>query len=55
MQIFSANMDMISRHNARYMKGEVTYSMGMNRFGDLTTGIQQVAQGYRIHRCQRTC
>merc|ERR1712136_61652 len=45
MQIFSANMDRISRHNARYMKGEVTYSMG----------IQQVAQGYRIHRCQRTC
>merc|ERR1711928_197755 len=37
MQIFSANMDMISRHNARYMKGEVTYSMGMNQFGDLTT------------------
>merc|ERR1712131_523245 len=37
MQIFSANMDKISRHNARYMKGEVTYSMGMNQFGDLTT------------------
>merc|ERR1712135_164377 len=37
MQIFSANMDRISRHNARYMKGEVTYSMGMNQFGDLTT------------------
>merc|ERR1712235_35791 len=37
MQIFSANIDRISRHNARYMKGEVTYSMGMNQFGDLTT------------------
>merc|ERR1712116_848 len=37
MQIFSANMDRISRHNARYMKGEVSYSMGMNQFGDLTT------------------
>merc|ERR1712116_51400 len=37
IQIFSANMDRISRHNARYMKGEVSYSMGMNQFGDLTT------------------
>ena len=45
MQIFSANMDKISRHNARYMKGEVTYSMGMNQFGDLVSHFIILSRG----------
>jgi hypothetical protein len=29
------NRHKIARHNARFQKGEVTYSMEMNHFGDL--------------------
>jgi len=36
MQIFSKNREEIANHNARFVKGEVTYSMGLNQFSDLT-------------------
>lgn len=29
------NRHKIARHNARFQKGEVTFSMEMNHFGDL--------------------
>jgi len=35
--IFLDNQKMIDEHNAKFAKGESTYEMGMNRFGDLTT------------------
>ena len=35
MQIFSKNREEIANHNTRFVKGEVTYSMGLNQFSDL--------------------
>merc|ERR550517_5726 len=36
MEIFLQNLERIAEHNIRYRNGEVTYTLGMNRFGDLT-------------------
>merc|ERR1711946_9035 len=35
MTIYLQNRDMIAAHNARFEKGEVSYSMKMNQFGDM--------------------
>ncbi|XP_067006619.1 cathepsin L1 [Anabrus simplex] len=35
MKIYMENKQKIAEHNAKYAKGEVTYSMAMNHFGDL--------------------
>jgi len=34
--IFESNLQKISEHNAKYLKGEVSYEMGVNQFTDLT-------------------
>merc|ERR1711928_272699 len=36
MEIFLQNLERIAEHNIRYQNGEVTYTLGMNRFGDMT-------------------
>ena len=36
MAIFNDNLAQIEEHNAKYAKGEVTYSKAINQFGDLT-------------------
>merc|ERR1711922_83848 len=36
MEIFLQNLERIAEHNIRYRNGEVTYTLGMNRFGDMT-------------------
>lgn len=36
LQIFIANKLYIAKHNQLYEKGELTYSLEMNRFGDWT-------------------
>ncbi|XP_065226771.1 digestive cysteine proteinase 3-like [Planococcus citri] len=33
--IFNINAEMIKKHNEKFNKGEVTFKMGMNEFGDL--------------------
>ena len=35
-EIWHSNMEMILAHNVRHVKGEVTYDMAMNAFGDMT-------------------
>ncbi|CAH0545783.1 unnamed protein product [Brassicogethes aeneus] len=35
-QIFSDNLDKINNHNAKFAKGETTYTMGVNQFADMT-------------------
>ena len=35
MEIFLQNLERIAEHNIRYRNGEVTYTLGMNRFGDM--------------------
>lgn len=34
-EIFKDNLKMIAEHNAKYEKGEVTYTMGINQFADM--------------------
>ncbi|XP_049519556.1 digestive cysteine proteinase 1-like isoform X2 [Dermacentor silvarum] len=34
--IFCKNVKMIEEHNAKYNRGEVSYSMGLNQFSDMT-------------------
>jgi cathepsin L len=34
--IFNENLVKIEEHNAKYARGEVTYTKAMNRFGDMT-------------------
>merc|ERR1712137_1054009 len=36
MEIFLQNLECIAEHNIRYRNREVTYTLGMNRFGDMT-------------------
>ncbi|XP_034104190.1 procathepsin L-like [Drosophila albomicans] len=36
LQIFKDNKKLIDRHNKRYVSGETTYKMGVNKFTDLT-------------------
>merc|ERR1711911_354497 len=36
MTIYLQNRDMIAAHNARFEKGEVSYSIKMNQFGDIS-------------------
>lgn len=35
MKVYLENRHKIAKHNARYEKGEVTFKMDMNHFGDL--------------------
>lgn len=34
--IFKENVDKINAHNKKFDKGEVTFTMGINKFSDLT-------------------
>lgn len=35
LKIFSENLKKISKHNAKYERGEVSFKLGMNQFGDM--------------------
>lgn len=35
-EIFKTNFETINKHNSRYNKGEVSYTLGVNQFADLT-------------------
>ena len=37
--IFEENVDYIREHNERYLAGETTYFMGINRFADLVSNF----------------
>ena len=45
---FVANMDNINSHNARYERGDETYTMGQNNFTHLSE--QEFADRYLIRR-----
>merc|ERR1711963_304585 len=48
MEIFMANKQMIDEHNHCYNKGESTYTMKMNHFGDLLPEeFNRIYNGYR--------
>lgn len=36
-QVFKSNLETIKEHNARYEKGEESYTLGINQFADLTS------------------
>ncbi|WP_348243272.1 hypothetical protein, partial [Salmonella enterica] len=35
--IFESNLKFVAEHNERFRKGQVTFNVAMNRFGDMTT------------------
>ncbi|XP_044264522.1 digestive cysteine proteinase 1-like [Tribolium madens] len=35
-QLFAKNLEKIEEHNKKYEQGQVTYTMGVNQFSDLT-------------------
>lgn len=35
MKIYMENKNKINKHNQRYHRGEVTYKLAMNKYGDL--------------------
>ena len=35
MQVFLDNIRLIEQHNARHAKGEVSYTLAMNKYGDM--------------------
>lgn len=35
MKIFMENKNKIAKHNARFIKGEVSYKLGLNKYGDM--------------------
>lgn len=37
MKVFMENKYRINRHNKRYERGEVSYTMKMNQFGDMVS------------------
>merc|ERR1711988_624713 len=47
MTIYLQNRDMIAAHNARFEKGEVSYSMKMNQFGDMLPEEFEAMQTYK--------
>merc|ERR1712179_235576 len=47
MTIYLQNRDMIAAHNARFKKGEVSYSMKMNQFGDMLPEEFEAMQTYK--------
>merc|ERR1712137_1152694 len=47
MTIYLQNRDMIAAHNARFEKGEVSYSMKMNKFGEMLPEEFKAKQTYK--------
>ena|ERR1712116_71479 len=39
MKVFLDNREKVLSHNARFANGEVTFELGMNKFGDLVGGL----------------
>jgi len=39
MQVFLDNRQGIARHNTRHLNGEVSYTLAMNKYGDLVSSI----------------
>nr|CAD7263023.1 unnamed protein product [Timema shepardi] len=42
LKIFMENRKKIAKHNARFEKGEVTYKVGMNRYGDMVPWLSNL-------------
>ena len=53
MNIWRANTDMIRKHNEEFSRGQHTYTLKMNHFGDLTSEeFTSMMNGYRSRRAQ---
>merc|ERR1712137_797697 len=47
MKVFLDNREKVLSHNARFANGEVTFELGMNKFGDLlSTEFAAMYNGY---------
>ena len=53
MNIWKDNTDMIRKHNEEFSRGQHTYTLKMNHFGDLTSEeFTSMMNGYRSRRAQ---
>jgi len=51
MQVFLDNIRLIEQHNARHAKGEVSYTLAMNKYGDmLPHEFASIMTGYKSER-----
>lgn len=39
MKVFLENREKVAEHNARFAKGEETFTLAMNKFGDLVSQL----------------
>lgn len=39
MKVFLENREKVAQHNARFAKGEETFTLAMNKFGDLVSQL----------------
>ncbi|XP_070395528.1 procathepsin L-like [Dermacentor albipictus] len=54
-KIFTENSLLIAKHNAKYVKGLVSFKLGMNSFGDLLPHeVSEMLNGFRVrHRIEQ--
>jgi len=45
--VFKTNLAFIQKHNQKYARGEVSYSMALNQFADMTNSEYKVRLGYK--------
>merc|ERR1712071_674427 len=55
MRVFLDNRDKVAAHNALFAKGEVTFTLAMNKFGDLLSQICCSVQRLQFSTPQRSC
>jgi len=53
-EAFKANSALVARHNAEAARGKHTYTLGMNKFADMTNAEYRSMLGYRARNTTRT-
>lgn len=51
-EIFKKSLALITEHNAKHKKGEVTFTMGLNQFSDWTDEERDKMHGGGIRRSE---
>ncbi|CAH1101128.1 unnamed protein product [Psylliodes chrysocephalus] len=51
--IFQENLKKIEEHNERFNKGDETYTLGVNKFADLTTEEMKNFKGFAPKHLQK--
>ncbi|XP_054257152.1 procathepsin L-like [Macrosteles quadrilineatus] len=50
-KIFMKNLKYIRKHNKKYERGEVTFTVEVNKFADMRSGeVHRMGQGFKLHK-----